>query len=329
MALSLPWEELSIPTKQAFTTRRIGEHLTANVFIARDQQNELSVIVQHQQDLRDIFNKYRIDVGAVNSDYREFSNGFALQFKLKDEKLIEYFDQFIQFVLQDLDQTHQERRIIEAFLLKLKNWKRFISSTQYGKLKPEQIRGLLAELKFLDDLLHAYPSDMEIILQAWYGPERLQHDFVFKDLAVEIKSISSIDKRSVKISSVNQLETNVSELYLHVSSVLEAPKHAEDIVTLNSMVKDVKHRLAQQDNIALISIFEQKLLDSRYVADYYYDKYGYVIKSSNTYQVTDNFPKLDSGFIPNGILNVSYEVDLNMIDQYKIEGWLKKIGSAL
>ncbi len=67
--------------------------------------------------------------------------------------------------------------------------------------------------------------------------ERLQHDFVLKDLAVEIKSISSIDKRTAKISSVHQLETNVSELYLHVSSVLEAPKHAEDIVTLNSIIK--------------------------------------------------------------------------------------------
>ncbi len=30
-------------------------------------------------------------------------------------------------------------------------------------------RGLLAELKFLDNLLNAYPSEMEIILQAWYG----------------------------------------------------------------------------------------------------------------------------------------------------------------
>lgn len=52
----------------------------------------------------------------------------------------------------------------------------------------------------LDVLLTEYPDAAEQILHSWYGPERLQHDFIFKDLAVEIKSISSIDKRSVKIS---------------------------------------------------------------------------------------------------------------------------------
>ena len=78
-------------------------------------------------------------------------------------------------------------------------------------------------MSFLDVLLTEYPDAAEQILHSWYGPERLQHDFIFKDLAVEIKSISSIDKRSVKISSLHQLETNLSELYLYVATVLEAP----------------------------------------------------------------------------------------------------------
>ncbi|WP_180112065.1 PD-(D/E)XK motif protein [Acinetobacter sp. YH12136] len=329
MAVLLPWDELSTPTIQAFTTRRIGEYLSANIFIARDQQNAFSVIVQHQKDLRDVFNKHRVDIGAVSSDYRELSKGFALQFKLEDKKLIEYFDQFIQFVLRDLDQTDQEQRIVEAFLLKLKNWKRFISSTQYGKLRPEQIRGLLAELNFLDSLLTTYPSDAEEILQAWYGPERLQHDFVFKDLVVEIKSIGSIDKRSVKISSLYQLEKNVSDLYLHVTAVLEAPDYAQDVVTLNSKVIDLKEKLAQQENVILHSIFEQKLLESNYIEDHYYDKYCYVVRPLHTYQVTEAFPKLDSSLIPNGILNVSYELDLNLIDQYKVMDLLAKVGAAL
>jgi hypothetical protein len=329
MAAFLPWDELSVPTTQAFTTRRIGEHLTANVFIAKDQQSNFSVIVQHQEDLRHAFNKHRVDVGAVSSDYRELSRGFALQFKLEDEKLIEYFDQFIQFVLRDLNQSDQERRVVEAFLLKLKNWKRFIASTQYGKLRPEQIRGLLAELNFLDSLLMAFPTEAESILQAWYGPERLQHDFIFKDVAVEIKSIGSIDKRSVKISSIHQLETNLSELYLNVTAILEAPEHAKDSVTLNSMVGHVKAKLAHQENIGLLSIFEQKLLESHYLEDHYYDKYRYVMRPVHTYQVVKSFPKLDSGLIPKGILNVSYELDLNMIDQYKVMNLLDKVGLAL
>lgn len=329
MGILLKWNELSAPAKNSFTTRRIGENLKADIFIARDYDNNFSILVQHQQDLRQLFNKHYVEVGAVSSDYRELSCGFALQFKLEDVQLIEYFDQFVQFVLKDLQQDDDEKLIIEAFLLKLKNWKKFISSNTYGKLSSEQIRGLLAEMCFLDVLLTEYPEAAEQILHSWYGPERLQHDFIFKDLAVEIKSISSIDKRSVKISSLHQLETNLSELYLHVVAVLEAPENSPDKINLNMMVSNLKVKLSQLDNIELIDIFEYKLLESHYIPDHYYDNDHYIIRHLNDYAVVDGFPKLYSGLIPNGILNVSYELDLNMIDLYKSEQLVQKIGAAL
>lgn len=329
MGTLLKWNELSVPVKHSFTTRRIGEDLKADIFIARDHDNSFSVLVQHQQDLRQLFNKHRVDVGSVSSDYRELSNGFTLQFKLEDAQLIEYFDQFVQFVLKDLQQADNEKLIVEAFLLKLKNWKRFISSSKYGKLSPEQIRGLLAEMSFLDVLLTKYPDAAEQILYSWYGPERLQHDFIFKDLAVEIKSISSIDKRSVKISSLHQLETNLSELYLHVAVVLEASENAPDKINLNTMISNLKDKLAQLNDIELLAIFERKLLESHYLPDHYYDNYHYIVRHLGDYIVADDFPRLYSGLIPNGILNVSYELDLNMIDLYKSEHLVQKIGAAL
>ena len=281
MGTLLKWNELSAPVKHSFTTRRIGEDLKADIFIARDYDNSFSVLVQHQQDLRQLFNKHHVEVGAVSSDYRELSSGFALQFKLEDAQLIEYFDQFVQFVLKDLQQADNEKLIVEAFLLKLKNWKRFISSSKYGKLSPEQIRGLLAEMSFLDVLLTEYPDAAEQILHSWYGPERLQHDFIFKDLAVEIKSISSIDKRSVKISSLHQLETNLSELYLYVATVLEAPENAPDKINLNRMVSNLKDKLNQLNDAELRAIFEQKLLESHYIPDHYYDNDYYIIRHLN------------------------------------------------
>lgn len=329
MGTLLKWNELSAPVKHSFTTRRIGEDLKADIFIARDYDNSFSVLVQHQQDLRQLFNKHHVEVGAVSSDYRELSSGFALQFKLEDAQLIEYFDQFVQFVLKDLQQADNEKLIVEAFLLKLKNWKRFISSSKYGKLSPEQIRGLLAEMSFLDVLLTEYPDAAEQILHSWYGPERLQHDFIFKDLAVEIKSISSIDKRSVKISSLHQLETNLSELYLHVVAVLEAPENTPDKINLNTMVSNLKDKLTQLNDAELFAIFEHKLLESHYIPDHYYDNDHYIIRHLNDYTVADDFPRLYSGLIPNGILNVSYELDLNMIDLYKSEHLVQKIGAAL
>ncbi|MCA4814134.1 PD-(D/E)XK motif protein [Acinetobacter towneri] len=329
MVIKLPWSELEIPLTSEFTTRRIGEDLKADIFIARDKENNISILVHHSQDLRKIFNKYRIDVGAVSSDYRASQTGFALQFKLQETNLIEYFDQFIQFVLKDLETIDDEIKIVEDFLLKLKNWKRFVSSSKYGRLSSEQVRGLLAEMNFLDMLLTAYPQDAAQILQSWYGPERLQHDFIFKDLAVEIKSISSSDKRSVKISSLHQLETNLAELYLHVTAILEAPENASDKTNLNKMVLCIKEKLKILNDPELKIIFEGKLLESNYIPDPYYDNTNYIIRKISDYIVLEDFPKVCSESMPNGILNVRYDLDLNSIDNYRVYGLVHKIGAAL
>ncbi|MDS7945685.1 PD-(D/E)XK motif protein [Acinetobacter sp. V110_1] len=325
----LQWSELTIPPKHSFTTRRIDENLEADIFIARDDENFFSILVQHKQDLRYLFNKYRVDIGAIILDYRELTSGFMLQFKLKNIQLLEYFDQFIQFVLKDLQQTDNEKLIVEAFLIKLKNWKKFIATIKHGKLSPEQVRGLLAEISFLDNLLDKYPDDAEKILCSWYGPERLHHDFIFKDLAVEIKSISSIDKRSIKISSLSQLETNLSELYLNVVAVLEAPENNVNKINLNRMVNHLKDKLSKLNNIELLSIFERKLFESYYIEDQAYDNEYYIIRHLNDYIVNKDFPRICSGLIPNGILNVSYEIDLNIIDSYKVNHLMLKVGGAL
>lgn len=329
MECLLQWDELSLPNHNAVTRRRIGENLKADIFIARDSENYYSVLVQHQQDLRHLFNKYYVEVGAVSLDYRKLSSGYALQFKLQDEHLIEYFDQFIQFVLKDLQDKDEEKQIIESFLKKLKNWKKFISSTKYGKLSAEQIRGLIAELSFLDGLLEEYPDYAEQILNAWYGPERLQHDFIFKDMAVEVKSVGSIDKRSIKISSVHQLECNLSELYLHVVGVLEAPEHAADKRNLNQLVADIKSRIESFKDAELIDIFEYKLLESHYVADRFYESPHYIIRHLNDYLVESDFPRIHSGMIPNGVVNVGYELDLSAIENYKTHQLIHKIKGAL
>lgn len=325
----LPWNELQRPIKSEFTTRRIYEDLQSDIYIARDQDNKLSLLIHHSKDLRLLFNKHHVDVGAVSSDYRTSPKGFALQFRLQEVNLIEYFDQFIHFVLKDLHEVDNETKIVEAFLLKLKNWKRFISSSKYGRLSPEQVRGLLAELSFLDRLLTKYPQVADQVVQAWYGPERVQHDFIFKDLAVEVKSVSSIDKRSIKISSLHQLETNLSELYLHVVGVLEAPANITDKINLNSMVNELKNKLNLLNDLELVMIFEQKLLESHYIPDAYYDHPHYIIRHLNDYIVSNGFPRIYSGDMPNGIFNIRYDLDLNIIENYKVDSVLQKIGMAL
>lgn len=333
MVMLFKWNDISIPIKQTYslTTRRIAEHLQADIYIARDALGDYSLIILHKEDLRKLFFRHRVDIGSISSDYIESASKeiYTLQFRLKNKDLLVYFDHFIQFVLQDLSAEDKEVVVVEAFLLKLKNWKKFISCSKNGKLSPEQIRGLLAELNFLNEMLISISDSAKEILDSWYGPERIQHDFIFKNLAVEIKSISSVDKQRVKISSIHQLETNLDSLYLKVIAILEAPEHTPNKITLNEMVAKIKQKFIELKDEDLITIFESKLLESNYIFDTLYDKESYIIRHLNDYEVIEGFPRLASQQLPIGILNLSYEIDLNAIQNYQDDSLMTKIGEAL
>ena len=76
-------------------------------------------------------------------------------------------------------------------------------------------------------------------------------------------------------------------------------------------------------------VFEHKLIECNYIPDSYYDNYNYIVRLINFYEVKDGFPKLDSSLIPLGILNVTYDLDLNIIDSYKYENLFTDVGNAL
>ncbi|NNH88694.1 PD-(D/E)XK motif protein [Acinetobacter terrae] len=328
MNRNFAWEELTISAENSFTTRRIAEELCSNLYIARDHEGAFCVLIQHSEDLRKLFLRHKVDLRAIYLDYRQLDSGkstFLLLLKLKDDQLLDYFDQFIWFVIQGLKHSKNEKDLVSGILVKLKIWKNFLSSSREGKLTEEQIRGLLAEMYLLEQLLDQFPQDDEKILQGWYGPQRLQHDFLYKDLAIEVKSVSSTDKRHIRISSLSQLDSTVSRLFLSVYAVIRSPENLKEKVNLNTIFQRILAKLGFQER----DIFERKLIECNYIPDSYYDNYNYIIRPINNYEVKVDFPRLHSGLIPLGILNVTYDLDLNIIDSYKIESFFSDVGNAL
>ncbi|MCM1933975.1 PD-(D/E)XK motif protein [Acinetobacter radioresistens] len=328
MNRNFAWDELSISAENSFTTRRIAEELCGDIYIARDNDSAFCVLIQHSEDLRKLFLKHRVDLRAIHLDYRHLETGksiYTLLLKLKDDELLDYFDQFIWFVLQGLKHCKNEKDLVGGVLAKLKIWKKFLSSSREGKLTEEQIRGLLAEMYLLDQLLDQFPHDYEKILQGWYGPQRLHHDFLYKDLAIEVKSVSSTDKRHVRISSLSQLDSTVSRLFLSIYAVIKSPENLREKVNLNTLFQRIMAKLDFHER----DVFEHKLIECNYIPDSYYDNYNYIVRLINFYEVKDGFPKLDSSLIPLGILNVTYDLDLNIIDSYKYENLFTDVGNAL
>lgn len=328
MNKNFEWDQLTLSAENSFTTRRIAEDLYADLYIARDHEGAFCVLIQHSEDLRKLFLKHRVDLRAIHLDYRHLETGrstFILLLKLKDDQLLDYFDQFIWFVIQGLKHSKNEKDLVSGILVKLKIWKKFLSSSKEGKLTEEQIRGLLAEMYLLDQLFDQFPQEYEKILHGWYGPQRLQHDFLYNDLAIEVKSVSSTDKRHIRISSLSQLDSTVSRLFLSVYAVIRSPENVKEKVNLNILYQKIMAKLGFQER----DIFERKLIECNYIPDSYYENYNYIIRPINNYEVKGDFPRMHSGLITLGILNVTYDLDLNIIDSYKNENFFSDVGNAL
>ena len=66
--------------------------------------------------------------------------------------------------------------------------------------------------------------------------------------------------------------------------------------------------------------FLNKLNQVGYYFDEEYELYNYRVLKINKYLVRNDFPKITSDCLREGIVKVSYEIALNAIDKYIIEG---------
>ncbi|MBU9823434.1 PD-(D/E)XK motif protein, partial [Rahnella perminowiae] len=147
------------------------------------------------------------------------------------------FTLLLNSIIFSMTAADSSKAIYEVFEA-IKRWKLFLASKRMHVLTPSQIRGLYAELTFLMTLLsEASAEDHQSILDAWKGPEKAQHDFIFNNIAIEIKSLNGDERSTVKISSEDQLESKFKKLSLKIYALGES----EDVENRSSLNQLVEH----------------------------------------------------------------------------------------
>ena len=104
---------------------------------------------------------------------------------------------------------------VNMLIRRLRSWQIFLSSGKPKILSDEKIRGLIAELIFLESHLFPY-FETDAAIDYWTGPEGSSQDFNIQSTVVEVKSQLGEKPRIVRISSADQLCPELPELYLHV-----------------------------------------------------------------------------------------------------------------
>jgi hypothetical protein len=181
-------------------------------------------------------------------------------------------------------------------------------------LSAEEIRGLFAELTFLLELIGQLRST-DSALEAWKGPERSHQDFIFRNRAVEIKSLSGVERSAVRISSEDQLESTNDALFLRLyrlSHIPDAPRAR----SLNQLVRDIQDGL---DTAGAIEAFDTKLALQGYAPLPEYDEPRFVVSEVINYEVKECFPRVVRSRLPKGIARVAYDIQLEAISGFNCD----------
>ncbi len=117
----------------------------------------------------------------------------------------------------------------------------------------------------------------------------------------------------MRISSEDQLEALCDNLYLFTYRLSDLPDPDQSI-SLNGLVCKIETELSEAE--ALESFF-QRLAAYGYVEMVEYDRPQFLVMSRRAYRVNDKFPRLMRSGLPDGIVRLSYELELEKIEAFE------------
>ena len=312
MSNHLPWYDISIPDAD-YNVRLAPDCGAIPVYWGKDCYGKFLCLVSLAGDFQSRFMQEKISVKGMHVDLRRDASQNCQNLVLTLERQVDsdLFHTLCKSLVASLRQVTLPEVALSVTLQHLKRWRIFLMGQNAHILSAQEYRGLYGELCFLERLLKVNLTQAHA-LTAWTGAEGVHQDFIFSNRAVEVKSLSSRDRNSVRISSENQLETIEEKLYLVCFSLAESQENIMAI-SLNELVDKIKVLLTDKD---VLASFEAKLADYGYTPLPDYDSPKFSVANIQAYLVCDKFPKLVRSTLPPGITHVNYQIELDKIDSF-------------
>ena len=134
--------------------------------------------------------------------------------------------------------------------------------------------------------------------------------------AIEVKcQIGSTNPR-VKISSENQLYSQLPNLYLYVVTLTNSPL-SEKSINLLKLINEVE-QLFENPLSEGLKRFEDLLFQVGYENNEKYDDFNYMFVEEQLFKITDDFPKITPDNYIAGVNRVTYNVNLLDCKDFKI-----------
>ncbi|MBP1539561.1 MAG: PD-(D/E)XK motif protein [Prevotella sp.] len=286
--------------------QRVGENRDLRIYIGKDEQGRFSF------DFRGKFTPARIvgaEVIVVTHLLDSDTGDYYLRFSLANPELLEHFCTFCQDLIDTTESVKDDVTAYKKLCGRFVAWKKLFKPS-HGKLTEFEIMGLIGELLFLRDRL--FPKyGCEKAISSWMGQEKTHKDFSADDMWYEIKT-TNVGKENVHISSIEQLDSDTIG-YLVVYG-LERMSPTYDGVKLNSLVFSILGSISSE---FMKEVFMEKLSAFDYNYNEEYDNLVYEVRTEDTYEVRDDFPRMKRCNLPMAIGKAQYEILLTELESFK------------
>lgn len=293
-----------------FVLRLVSSDVPFKIFAGLDKDHKKLLALETSIKTPDIL----LETEAISYFRQQRVSGeWLLVLRLEKIELTPVFARLCQDLIDTVTSIQTQTGLVKFFIERLNLWKKLFQDGNNGLLEKHKVKGLLAELITLENLLDNRPEGKLATLIAWTGPQKADQDFVFGDLAIEVKAISPSTTK-IGISSIEQLEA-IQPIELWVYMLRDCGNQPESTNLIAQYIK-IESKLSSEP--IPLKLFREKMLDAGYVENEYYEKFNFIIMDFMKFEVLDNFPKLTRENMPTGIVNATYSISIDAIADFRI-----------
>ena len=320
--MSNPWEQIKTPSSN-YNVRRADYKHSFDFFWGKDISGNYLFLFQCDANIlfsTEIPALYGIDILLPITDE---GTKTSLMLTLNDKDEWDIFYSLCLDLMRATSDCISEGSVVTVIIRRLEQWHEFLKKDRAKIMSEAEQKGLIGELLFLRDyLLPRFPASAA--LSFWQGPLDAPQDFCIGDSAVEVKCQLGTSKPLIRISSVEQLNTQLARLYLFVVTVGKGAEEIDNVVNLPIIIGEIR-ALIQSSQPSSGELFENLLLRAGYTDLQEYNAFRFVVSKFRFYEVAEDFPRLRSADIPEGIANLTMDIMLDKCSQFIIAPELLEI----
>lgn len=239
----------------------------------------------------------------------------TLTLTLMEPLYSDHFDSLIDDVVSASNNTDNLQSAINESISRVSEWRFLFSDVPSEALSITLQTGLYGELLVLSKhLINAWGVPNAI--KSWVGPEASNQDMTHNGCSIEVKSTAAVSTDTIPISNAIQLDDSYCKQLILVHLSLSRTRGSGQ--TLPDLVNEIRD-MARDNGVG--GLFENLLLKAQYDDKFLeqYSEFGFSLRETNYYKVSDGFPRLIEKTIPTGVINTRYHISTGHCTEYILD----------